>query len=198
MPSVPKQGGLPPLPGNPVYPKWRGLRFLFLFFSLNAHQRGNSQPALLFRDVMAAVRASCTSSLLGRYHPAGIPLLPDSNHSCSHDVTAHPTQASRFEGFPTRAHVLCSSELYTHARLENPSVPNSLSSLASVRPRDQLTSTVYVSGPDFTRAGAHAAALCEARHEPRARCCANPARSSKWLWPLLGLCLLSGAVSIAI
>ena len=54
----------------------------------------------------------------------------------------HPKQASRFEGFPTRAHVLCPSvtrlvrsvhsahgaghmELYTHARLENPSDPNS-------------------------------------------------------------------------
>ena len=94
--------------------------------------------------------------------------------------------------------VRCSSELYTHARLENPSDPNSLSSLTSVRPWDRLTSTACVSGPDFTRAGAHAAASCEARHEPRARCHANPARSSKRLRPLLGLCPSSGAVSVAI
>ena len=94
--------------------------------------------------------------------------------------------------------VRCSSELYTHARLENPSDPNSLSSLTSVRPRDRLTSTACVSGPDFTCAGAHATASCAALHEPRARCCVNPARSSKWLRPCSGLCPSSGAIFVAI
>ena len=36
--------------------------------------------------------------------------LPDSNHTCSHDATLRiPKHAPRFEGFPTRAHVLCPS-----------------------------------------------------------------------------------------
>ena len=105
---MPKQGDFPPLPRESCLLEVARLAFYFFYF-FYAHQRGNSQPALFSRDVMAAVRASRTSSLLGRYHPAGIPLLPDSNYSCSHDVTAHPKQSSRFEGFPTRAHVLCSS-----------------------------------------------------------------------------------------
>ena len=48
---------------------------------------GNYQPRTLdlARDVM---QLPCTSSLLGRHHPAGIySLLPDSDHTCSHDVT---------------------------------------------------------------------------------------------------------------
>ena len=81
----------------------------------------------------------------------GFTLLPDSNHTCSHDVTLHITkQTSHFEGFPTRAYVLCTSvtfavrsanrthcaghvEFHTPARLENPSSPNPLPSLPSVR-----------------------------------------------------------------
>ena len=64
------------LPGNPVYPKWRGLLcstffFCFLFFliahhqrgsSQPVHQRGNSQPRTFVRDIMAAVRAPCPFS----------------------------------------------------------------------------------------------------------------------------------------
>ena len=138
---------------------------------------------------------------------------------------AHPKQASRFEVFPTQAHVLCPSVTHAtespmtsltprnsaisrasrgthnasgkplrtfceqnarrrpqgalHTRLPGePFRSKFTSSLASVRPRDRLTSTACVSGPDFTCASAHAAASCEARHEPHARCCANPARSS--------------------
>ena len=41
------------------------------------------------------------------------------------------------------------------------------------------SSTACVSGPDLTRAGTPAAASCEARHGPRARCRANPARLPK-------------------
>ena len=144
---------------------------------------------------MAAVRASRTSSLLGRYHPAGIhsppagfqPYVQPRRHP------AHPKQASRFEGFPTRAHVCFT---YTLAWRTHPIQIHFQPSFCP--PQDRLTSTACVSGPDFTHAGAHAAASCKAPHEPRSRCCANPARSSKWLRPLLGLCPLSDAVFVAI
>ena len=157
---MPEQGGLPPLARESCSPEVARLALLSLFFFSCAHQCGNSQPAHLSRDIMAAVRASRTSSLLGRHHPAGIhpppagfqPYVQPRRHP------AHPKQASRFEGFPTRAHVLCPSvtcfvrstnrthsaghmELYTHARLENPSVPNSFPCLTSVRLRGRLEST---------------------------------------------------------
>ena len=38
-------------------------------------------------DVMAAARASRTSSLLDGTIQQGFTLLPDSNHTCSHDAT---------------------------------------------------------------------------------------------------------------
>ena len=116
----------------------------------------------------------------------------------------HPKQASHFEGFPTRAHVLCLSitcavcsenrthcaghvEFHTTARLENPSIPDPLPAyLLSVAGSATFTACVY--GLGFTCADAHVAALCEARHGPHARCCANPARFPIQLRPLLGLC----------
>ena len=144
---------------------------------------------------MAAVRASRSSSLpLRWYHPAGISLLPDSNHMCSHDVTLRiPSKPRVSRGSPHER--MCFT--YTLAWRTHP-IQIHISSLASVRPWDRLTSTACVSGPDFTRAGAHAVASCEARHGPRAHCRANPARSSKRLRPLLGPCPSSGAVSVAI
>ena len=163
---------------------------------------------------------------------------------CRHP--AHPKQASRFEGFPTRAHVLClpvthaaespmtslaprTRAIYRASRgtrnasgrllralceqnarrrpqgalhTRSPGKPVrskfAISSLTSVRPRGRLVSTAGVSGPDFTRVGAPVAASCEAQHRPRARYCANPARSSKQLRPLHGPCPSSNAVSVAI
>ena len=123
-----------------------------------AHLRSNYQPRMLdlARDVMQLL---CTSSLHGRNHPAGnYSLLPDPNtRAGSHDVTRalKKKQTSQSEGFSTRAHVLCPSvtcavhsanrthcagrvEFHTRVHVENPSVPNSLPSLAFVRPRDQL------------------------------------------------------------
>ena len=130
------------------------------------HQRGNSQTTLLSREVMAAARAPrpfSDGNIWQGFPSAGFqPYMQPRRHP------AHPKQASHFEGFPTRAHVLCPSvtraaeslmtsptrflaqagvrvmhrgnrfacsanrtcdaghtELYIHARLENPSDPNS-------------------------------------------------------------------------
>ena len=182
-----------------------------------AHQRGNSQPRTFVRDVMAAVRASLPSSLLdGTIRQGFNPLLPDSHHTCSHDVTLRiPKQTSHFEGFLTRAHVLCPSvtcvvrsanrtpcaghvEFHTHAHLENPSIPNPFNQPSFCPSAGSATSTAYVSRPGFTRAAAHVAASCAARPETRARRRANPARSPIQLRPLLGLCPLSDAVVISI
>ena len=126
--------------------------------AVRALLHGNYQPRMLdfARDVMQLHMYLVPH---GRYHPAGLhSLLPDSNHTCSHDVTRalkKKKQTSQSEGFSTRAHVLCSSvtctvhsanrthraghvEFHTRAHVKNPSVPNSLPSLTFVRPRDQL------------------------------------------------------------
>ena len=139
------------MPGDPVLPK-RGLLFSTLFFQNAHHQRGSSQPHS-FSMTSWQLRAPRAPRPSWTIPSGGNSLLPDSKHSCSHDVTLRISkQAPRFEGFPMRTHVLCSSELHKHARLENPSGPNFESSLASVRPRDRLTSTAGVYGPGFTRA----------------------------------------------
>ena len=139
------------LPENPVHPKWRGLlcSFFFLLCTPRARQLATCAPARKFTTALFPVTswqlfALCAPhpSLYGTIRQGFNPLLPDSNHTCSHDVTLHiPKQAPRFEGLPTRAHALCLSitcavrpanrthcaghmELHTHTRLENPSVPN--------------------------------------------------------------------------
>ena len=95
---------------------------------------------------------------------------------------------------PCAGHV----EFHTRARPENPSIPNPCPSLAFVRPRDRLTSTAGVSGPGFTPTGEHVAVSCAARHEPRARRRANPARFPLQLLPLLGPYPSSVAVVVSI
>ena len=201
------QGGLPPLAWGSCSPEARLVFSPFLFFFHNAHhQRGSSQPRSFSVTSwqLLAPRAPRPSWTPRAPRPSWMvpsgrnSLLPDSKHTCSHDVTLRISkQAPRFEGFPTRTHVLCSSELYKHARVENPSGPNSESSLASVRPRDRLTSTAGVSGPGFTPASEHVAVSCAARHEPRARRRANPGRFPMQLRPLLSPCP-SVAVVVAI
>ena len=129
--------------------------------------------------------------------------------------SAHPKQASRFEGFPTRAHVLGPSVTYfvrsanrthgaghmglhTHTRLENPSGPNSLSQPSFCPSAGSARIHRGVYGPGLTRADAHVAVSCEAQHGPHARCSTNPARSPKQLRLLLGLCPSSVAVVVAL
>ena len=104
------------------------LNFFFYNCAPPARQFATCAPArqftaaLFFRDVMAAACAPRPSWTV----PCGRnSVLPDSKHTCSHDVALRISkQAPRFEGFPTRTHVLCSSELYKHARVENPSSQN--------------------------------------------------------------------------
>ena len=129
----PSKGVFHPLPGNPVHPKARlafVLQFVFFFLSHSTSAatrssrtlHGNSRPRAsdLARDVM---QLHVYLVPHGRHHPAGIySLLPDSDYTCSHDVTlCIQKQTSQSEGFHTRAHVLCPSELHKHARVENPS-----------------------------------------------------------------------------
>ena len=78
----------------------------------------------------------------------GFTLLPDPDHTCSHDVTIRipQKQTSQSEGFTTRTNVLCPSvtcavhsanrthcaghvEFHTPVRVENPSIPNSSTQL---------------------------------------------------------------------
>ena len=123
----------------------------------------------------------------------GFTLLPDSDYTCSHDVTLHiQKQTSQSEGFPTRAHVLCSSvtravypanrthraghvEFYTRVRVENPSCPNPATQPGLCPSAGSATSTAGVPGPGLTPAAEHVGVSCVARPGPHARCCANPA-----------------------
>ena len=124
-----------------------------------------------------------------------------------HDMTFTPGDAAACSLIPTVISPTYSDltrclshtchSFHTRARLENPSVPNPLSSLPFVRLWDRLTSTAGVSGPGFTPTSEHVAVSCAARPEPRARRRANPARFPIQLRPLLGLRLLSDAVVVS-
>ena len=182
------------------------------------------------RSTSAATRSSRTLHLArdvmqlpayvvphGRHHPAGIqPLLPDSNHTCSHDVTPRIPKANlALQGVPHAStcalpdrnlrSALCEQNTLRRLRRVSHTCPpgepihsESITSLPFVRPRDRLTSTAGVSGPGFTPAGEHVAASCQARPEPRARRRANPARFPMQLRPRLGPCPLCDAVVVAI
>ena len=128
------------------------------------------------------------------------------NHTCSNDVTLRiAKQTSQSEGFTTRAHVLCSSvtcavhsvnrthcaghvEFHTPARVENPSVLNQATQPGFCPFTGSATSTAGVPGPGLTPTAEHVGVSCVARPGPRARCCANPARSPLQLRPLPGPC----------
>ena len=73
--------------------------------------------------------------------PAGFQLF-------SHGHPAHPKQASRFKGFPTRAHVLCSS---VTCAAESP--------MTSLAPRNRVTSCA--SRGTHNASGRQLRALCE-------------------------------------
>ena len=147
-----------------------------------------SQASLAFRGVHHA----STCSLLARNPRRGTP----------DDVNRASRGTRSASGKPLRA--LCDQNARhrpqgaLHTRSPGKPVRSkfTIPSLTSVRPRGRLVSTAGVSGPDLTCAGV--AASCEAQHEPRARCCANPARSSKRLRPLHGPCPSSDAVFVAI
>ena len=170
----------------------------------------------LARDVM---QLPCTSSLHGRHHPAGIySLLPDSDNTCSHDVTRalkKKKKTSQSEGFSTRAHVLCSSvtcavhsanrthraghvEFHTRVRVKNPSRPNPSTQPGLCPSAGSATSTACVSGPGLTLAAMHAGVSSVAQHGTPARCRADPGRSQMKLPPLPGFCPSTVAVSISI
>ena len=153
----------------------------------------------------------------GRHHPAGIySLLPDPDHTCSHDVTcASQKQTSQSEGFSTRAHVLCPSvtcavhsvnrthraghvKFHTRVHVENPSGPNPATQPGLCPSAGSATSTACVSGPGLTLAAEHVGVSCVARHGPPARCRVNPARSQLQLQPLPGFCPSTVAVIVSI
>jgi len=143
---------------------------------------------------------TCTSSLHGRHHPAGIySLLPDSDHMCSHDVTLRiPKSKPRSPRGSPREQMCSARQSFTNTLAwRTRPFQIHLPSLAFVRPWDRLTSTAGVSGPGLTRANEHVGVSCQARPESYARCCANPARSPLQLQPLLGLCPLSDAVVVS-
>ena len=119
------------------------------------------------RDVM---QLPCTSALMDGTIRQGITpsCRTPTTRAGSHDVTRalKKKQTSQSDGFSTRAHVLFPSvtctvhpanrahraghvEFHTRAHVKNPSVPNSLPSLAFVRPRDQQHQRVRF------RTGAH-------------------------------------------
>ena len=145
----------------------------------------------------------------------GFTLLPDSNHTCSHDVTAHPKASPAFRGVPHAStcalpvrnlhRALCEQNTLRRPHRASHTRPpgERIHSESIIQPTfcpsaGSATSTAGVYGPGFTRAAEHVAASCAARPEPRARCCVNPARSPKQLRPLLGPCLSSVAISVAI
>ena len=96
------RGSFTPAPGI-LFTRKRGLRLFSIFFSHAqlqrgnpqlVHQRGNSQSRTLdlARDVM---QPHVYLFPHGRPHPAGIySLLPDPDHTCSHDVTLHIQKAN--------------------------------------------------------------------------------------------------------
>ena len=151
----------------------------------------------------------------GRHHPAGFhSLLPDSDHTCSHDVTLRiQKQTSQSEGFTTRTHVLCPSvtcavhsanrthqaghvEFHTRVRAENPSSPNSATQPTFCPSVGSATSTAGVPGPGLTPAAEHVGVSCVARHGPSVRCRANPGWSQLQLPPLPGFCPSIVAVAV--
>ena len=104
-----------------------------------------------------------------------------------------------------RAHVLCLSVTCAvrsanrthcagHVELSHTRPPGDPIHSESVYPAWLLsvagsaTSTAGISGPGFTPASEHVVVSCAARHEPRARRRANPARFPMQLRPLLGPC----------
>ena len=178
-----------------------------------AHLRGNSQPRTLdlARDVM---QLHCTSSLHGRHHPAGIhSLLPDSDYTCSHDVTLRIAKTNLAVrgvlhastcALPVRnlRRALCEQSTprrsrrvsNTRVRVGNPSSPNPATQPGLCPSAGSATSTAGVPGPGLTLAAEHVGVSCVARHGLHARCCANPARSPMKLQPLPGLCLSNVAL----
>ena len=187
---MPKTGGLSPLPRESCSPESEAcfcsrINFFFLISrSTSVATRtprilhGNSQPALWTLPVTSC-SCMCTSSLHGRHHPAGFySLLPDSDYTCSHDITLRiQKQTSQSEGFPTRTNVLCPSvtcavhsanrthraghvEFHTRVRVENPSVPNSATQPGLCPSAGSATSTACVPGPGFTPAAEHVGASC--------------------------------------
>ena len=101
----PRQGVFHPCPGNPVHPKARLalLNLFILFFLLRSTSTATHSLHTLHlaRDVMAAARASRTSSLVDGTIRQGFTLLPDSDHTCSHDVSLRIPKANlAFRGAP--------------------------------------------------------------------------------------------------
>ena len=205
------------LPRESCSPKVARLALLFFFFFFFHCAPPARQLATvhLLRDVMAAVRASRTSSLLDGTIRQGflscwIPIILAAMTSpCA-------SQASlAFRGFPHAStcalpvrnlrralceqNALCRPHRALHTRPPGEPLQSKFVSQPTFCPSAGSAQIHHgVSRPDITCADAHVAASCEARHEPRARCCANPARSPKQLRPLLGLCPSSGAVVVAI
>ena len=135
------------------------------------------------------------------------PLLPDSDYTCSHDVTLRIAKTNLAVrgvhhankcALPVRnlRRALCEqNKLRRPRRVSHTCPPGEPIHSESVYPAYLLsvagsaTFTAHVSGPGFIPASEHVAVSCAARPEPRARCCANPARFPMQLQPLLGPCL---------
>ena len=124
-------------------------------------------------------------------------------------------QTSQFEGFSTRAHVLCPSVtcavhsanrthhaghvgFHTRVRVKNPSSPNPATQPSLCPSAGSATSTACVSGPGLTLAAEHVGVSSVARHGPPVRCRVDPGRSRLQLQPLPGFCLATVAVVVAI
>jgi len=74
----------------------------FFFLLIAHHQRGNSLPRTFSVTSWQLFALRAPRPLPDGTIRQGFTLLPDSNHTCSHDVTLRiPKQAPRFEGFPT-------------------------------------------------------------------------------------------------
>ena len=99
--------------------------------------------------------------------------------------SANRTHHAGHVGFNTRAHV------------KNPSVPNSLPSLAFVRPRDQLFHRVRFRTGSLTLAAMHAVVSYVAQHGQSVHYRADPARSRSQLQPLPGIWLAIVAVVVS-
>ena len=94
---MPKQGGLSPLTWESCSPESEACFCspIFLFFPITRSTctaTRSSRTLHLARDVIQLLAYLVPR---GRHHPAGIhSLLPDSNHTCSHDITLRIQKAN--------------------------------------------------------------------------------------------------------